>query len=133
VEAGDDIHRAFAADREDGVEPVPGVGLADLLQPILEGERLVAARAEDRPAERQDAPAAVDVEQLEVVVHHAPPGVAEADDRAVVGDLRGSDRAADDGVEAGAVPASGEDADAHEQRPSCVFKQMRRGGVGATV
>ncbi len=100
---------------DDRVEPVPVVGLADLLEAVLVGERLVAARAEDRPAERQDAAAAVDVEQLVVVVHHAPPRVAEADDRAVVGDLGGADRAADDGVEAGTVPASGEDADAHEQ------------------
>src|SRR6478736_9859998 len=113
VQAVDDTHRALATDADDGVEPVPVVGLAHALEAVLVGERLVAARAEDRATEGQDAAAPVDVEDLVVVVHDPAPGIAEADDGAVVRDLGGAGRAPDDGVEAGTVPAPGEDADAH--------------------
>ena len=113
VQAADDAHRALAADADDRVEAVPVVGLADELEAVLVGEGLVTARAEDRAAEGQDAAAAVDVEQLVVVVHDAPPGVAEADDGAVVGHFGGAGGATDDGVETGTVPAPGENADAH--------------------
>ena len=114
VQAVDDAHRALAADADDGVEAVPVVGLADALETVLVGEGLVAARAEDRAAEGQDAAAPVDVEDLVVVVHDPAPRVAEADDGAVVRDLGGAGGAPDDGVEAGTVPAPGEDADAHD-------------------
>ena len=113
VEAVDHAHRALTADPDDGVETVAVVGLADPAQTVLAGEGLVAGGPEDRAALGQDATADLDVEGLVVVVDDASPRVAEADDGAVVGDFGGTDGAPDDGVEAGAVPASCQDAEAH--------------------
>src|SRR6478736_543004 len=124
-----DLHGRLEAERHLGQGDV----VVDRLRHPDDGEPVLVQAVDDthraRAAEGQDAAAPVDVEDLVVVVHDPAPRVAEADDGAVVRDLGGAGGAPDDGVEAGTVPAPGEDADAHDLTfGRAGHEQERRGG-----
>ena len=76
--------RAVAADDDEPVEPVSLDGAAHPLDAVVELVGLDPRGAEDGAAPGQDPAAGLDRELLPVVVQHAPPGVAEPDDLAVV-------------------------------------------------
>ena len=83
----------------------------------LDVVRVGARGAEDRAAARQDPADGVQVQRHGVALEHAPPAVAEPDELvAVLADALADD-GPDDGVEARAVAAAGQDADAHEVPP----------------
>ena len=121
-ELGGDAQRVLAADGDQRVAAVGGEVVLDLLDAALDRERVGARRAEDRAAARQDAAHLGDAQRHRVVLERAPPAVAEADELVAVLLDALADRAADDRVQAGAVAAAGQHADAH--RSSCWFVDL---------
>ena len=126
---GGHAQRVLAADRDQGVD-------AELLEvgdhpglAALERVRIGPGGAEDRAAAGQDAADPVQVERHRVRLEHPAPAVLEPDDLVtVLGDPL-ADHRADDGVQAGAVPAAGEDSDAHVRPPGRVRARGRLLGV----
>ena len=110
-----DAERVLAADRDQRVEPALLDRLAHLVDAALDLERVRPRRAEDRAAAVQDAARGLVGELDRLVLEHARPAVAEADELVVVLVDALADDAADDRVESGAVSAAGEDADAHSR------------------
>ena len=111
VEARRDAERVLAADRDERVELAVGEVLYDALDGALELERVRAARADDRPAARQDPRDLRRAELLEDRLDEAAPALAHRD-HVPAGRIGPAHDRADDRVEAGAVAAAGEDAEA---------------------
>ena len=121
----DDVHSVLCMERRGGAErvlapdrdqPVEVQALHRLPHPrravvVLQGVR--ARRPEDRPAARQDPPRRLDRQLLGLVLDRSAPTVAKADDGVPVEVDPLADDRADGRVQARAVPASGEHADAH--------------------
>ena len=122
AERGRALDRSTLGGRDEyhaGAPRVDAVLLEHLLHALhaaalAEGVR--AAGAEDRAALLRDALDLVAGEGHRVVVDEAAPAVLEADEVEAVDLGAFADRAADDGVEAGGVAASGQDADAPDPR-----------------
>ena len=113
-ELGGDAEGVLAADRDQRVDAVVGEVLLDLLDAALDLERVGPRGAEDGAAARQDAAALLGMPSSMVsALERALPAVAVADELVAVHLDALADDGADDGVEAGAVAASGEDSDAH--------------------
>ena len=93
--------------------------------------RVRAARAEDRPATRQDAADLRDAELGGQALERALPAVAEAEELVAVLLDALADDAADDGVEAGAVAAAREDSDAHVDHHALSAKPRSARAPGA--
>ena len=106
--------RAFAADRDEDVDTVVIQRLLDLVQP---GPQLVGVRAggaQHRSALGQQPVVAVVVLELHAPVLQQPaPAVLESDHRRAVPGVAGAHYRPDDGVEARAVAAAGENSDPH--------------------
>ena len=85
----------------------------DPLDAAVDLERVGAARAEDGAAAREDAAALLDAEVHRQALERALPAVAVADELEAVHVDALADDGADDRVEAGTVPASGEHSDLH--------------------
>ena len=115
MEAMRDRQRPLAADRHHAVElEGPGV-VEDERDAAFLPEAVVARRAEDRPAAREDPADRPAIERDGVAFREASKAVADADDFVPVRDRPAHDRA-DRRVEAGAVAATGEDSErAHGQ------------------
>ncbi len=88
--------------------------LEDPALAVLGGVGIGPARPEDGATPGQDAPDSPDVEGHHVPLERAAPAVPEPDELVAVGLDALADYCPDDGVEPGAVAASGQDSDAHE-------------------
>ena len=113
-QAARDAERVLAADRDQRVDAGALHRLAHerrAVRAVLVGVR--ARGAEDRAAARQDALRLLERQLEAVALEHAGPAVAKAGEDVAVAPIALADRAADHGVEAGAVAAAGQQADAH--------------------
>jgi hypothetical protein len=110
-ELAGDAERVLAADRDERVEPQLVERGPDAIQPVLLLEHVGPGGAEDRPAAMQDAARALVGQLHRVGGEYAGPAVAEADELVSVRVDPLAHDGADDGVEAGAVPASGQKSD----------------------
>ena len=105
---------ALAADRDQHVDPVVLQRLFDIGQTGAQFLRVGPGGAEHGAALGQQSLVAVVVVELDApVLQQAPPAVLESDHRGVVAGVAGPHHGADDGIEAGAVAAAGEDSDTH--------------------
>ena len=105
---------SFAADRDQHVDPVVLQRLFDIGQTGTQFLRVGPGSAEHGAALGQQSLVAVVVVELDApVLQQAPPAVLESDHRGVVAGVAGPHHGADDGIEAGAVAAAGEDSDTH--------------------
>ena len=105
---------SLAADGDDAVEAVAVHRLGDVLS--ASARTLVGVRAtgaEDRAPDLGQALDLVTREREEVGVHDAPPAVTDADELKIVSGGALEHDAADDGVQARAVAAAGQDSDLH--------------------
>ena len=93
--------------------PSLGEVLLDPLHAVVELERVGARGAEDGAAAGQDAAALLDAELHGHALERAAPAVAVADELEAVALDPLAHHRPDDGVQSGAVPASGEHSDAH--------------------
>ena len=73
------------------------------------------------PAPRQDPARRLDRQLVVLVLEHAAPAVAKADEGVAVDVDALADDRADDGIQPGAVAPSGEDSEAHRQRCRMLF------------
>src|SRR5581483_3951648 len=107
VEARGHPERVLAADRDERVEaPVADVP-QHLLDAAVELERVRAARADDRPAARQDPGHLLRAEVAEVPVHEAAPALEDRDAVPAFG-VGCADDGAEHCVQPRAVAAAGE-------------------------
>src|SRR5581483_7103601 len=119
------LQRALAADRDDRVEAEFRDMALGPLHAVPQMFRAHPGGAEDGAAAGQDAADGVEVELEIVALQEALPAVPETDDLvAVVGDGTVHD-GPDDGVQAGAVAAGGEDTNAHS--PNYLLNVGREG------
>ena len=112
-ELGGYAEGVFATDRDECVDSELGeIGL-DALDAALDLDGVGARGAEDRPSPREDPADRRHIERHGDALERTLPSVAEADEFIAV--LLGAlaDDRADDGIEAGAVAAAGEDSDSH--------------------
>ena len=116
VEPVRDGERVHAADDDHAVE-VESLDVGhDLLRAFGREERIGARGAQDRPAARQNAADRLDIERHRQAVHQSAPAAHDADAFEVMdGDARAHD-GAQDGIQAGAVAAAGQDADSFHHR-----------------
>ena len=112
-EFGGDTESVFTADRDERIDTQIGEIALDALYAALHLDGVGARGAEDRAAARQDAAHCGDVERHGEAIEWALPAIAESDELVAV--LLGAlaDDRADDGIETGAVAATGEDSDSH--------------------
>ena len=113
VKAVGDAERVLAADGDQAVDVEALERRADGVDAVVALERVGPRGAEDRAAAGQDPARDVVGQRLAVAVQRAAPAVAEAEDLVAVVQRGLAHDRADDRVEAGAVAATGEDADAH--------------------
>ena len=122
-------HGAVTADDNDGVEFVAGDGVEALLRAVLEDGLAVGAisdgesrgvgfvgGAEDGAAKGEDAGDIAKVEWSELVFDEPEEAVLDAEDLPAVIEDGGLGDGSDDGVEAGAIASSCQDADAFGRR-----------------
>ena len=113
VQPAGDAERVLAADRDQRVEAVRLHRCPHLVDAAVDLVRVRAGRSEDRPAAVQDPARALERQVDRLVLEHAGPAVAEADELVAVGVDALADDGADDRIEAGAVAAAGEHANSH--------------------
>ena len=103
----------LAADGNERIDTEVGEIALDALDATLDLDGVRARGAQDGAAARQDAAHRGDVERHGDALERALPSVAESDEFVAV--LLGAlaDDGADDGIETGAVAATGEDSDSH--------------------
>lgn len=118
VQARGHAQGVLAADRDERLDLLLGEVLLDAPDAVLLLERIRPRGAEDGAATGQDAAYGGDVEPDGVVLERPAPAVAEADEVVVVLLHALADDAPDDGVESGAVAASGQYSDPHGKVPS---------------
>lgn len=104
---------ALTADRDDRVEAELGDVALRPLDAVPQMRGLDARGAENRAAAGEDAAHRVEVQLAVVAFQEAFPAVVEADDLVAVVHHRAVHDGADDGVQAGAVAAGGQDTNAH--------------------
>src|SRR5205814_4983477 len=107
--------RVLAADRHERVESEGAEVLEHLLDAAFDLVRVRPRRADDRAAARQDPGDLARPERLQHSVDEPAPAVPDAED-VVAARERAARNRADDGVEARAVAAAGEDPDVHRRR-----------------
>ena len=117
-EPGGDAEGVLAADRDERVDLVLGEVLLDAADAVLLLEGIGARGAEDGAAAGQDAAHGGDVERDGVAFERTAPAVPEADELVAVLLHALADDGPDDGVEPGAVAASGQYSDPHGNVPS---------------
>jgi hypothetical protein len=108
----------LAADDDERLHPQPGEVLLDTADAAALLQRVGPRGAEDGAAAGQDAAHGGDVETDGVVLQGSSPAVPEAGEVVAVLLHALADDGPDDGVEAGAVAASGQYSDAHGTVPS---------------
>ncbi len=106
-----DAQGVFAADRDQGLDPLRDQVVPDPLDPPFLFEGVRPGRPEDRPASMEDPGGVVRSEVKDVIREGAAPAVFEADDGVPVLVDALSDHGPDDRVEAGTVSSPGKDAD----------------------
>src|SRR5579885_1082228 len=111
MESGRHAERVLAPDGHEGVEPSLGEVLQDSLDAPLEPERVRAAGADDGSAARQDPRDLLGAEILEQRLDEAAPALPRRD-HLPAGGVGAPHDGADDRVQARAVAAPGEDAEA---------------------
>ena len=117
VQLGGDAEGVFAADGDQRVDAEVLQVAPDPLHAVLDGERVGPRRAEDGAAPREQPAHGRDVQRHGGGLERPAPAVTEPEERvAVLGDALAND-GPDHRVEPGAVPASGEHADAHVSHP----------------
>ena len=105
---------SLATDRDQHVDPVVLQGLLDIGQTGAQFLRVGPGGSEHGAALGQQPLVAVVVVELDApVLQQPPPAVEETDHRGVVAGITGPDDGADDGIEAGAIAAAGENSDTH--------------------
>ena len=127
-----DAERVLAADGDQGIDALPLERLAHQRGAVaLALVGIGARRPEDRAAAVQDARRVLRRQLDRVGLEHAGPAVAEADDLMAMAVDPGAHDATDHRVEAGAVAAAGEDAEArHRARhPAKCGRRSKRGST----
>ncbi len=126
-------HRALTADRHEPVELMHRDRLAHAVDALRRAERLDPGGAQDRAAAGQDASDVVSGQLVGGPLHHAPPAVAEPEDRGRQLVVRMSDHRADRGVQPGAISTAGEQTQSHGAQPTAAphtpFDTMSAGGM----
>ena len=113
VQLAGDAQRAVAADDDEAVEAEVGERRPDVGDAVGRVERAAPLGAEHGAAPRQRTAHRLDRQRHRPPLEHPVPGVEEPDELVAVGALALAHDGPDDGVQAGAVPASREDSDAH--------------------
>src|SRR3954451_6737836 len=108
--------RVLTADRDQPVEAELLERGAHALEPVIFLVGVRARCAEDRPAAVEDAAGRLVRQLAGVTGHDAGPAVAEAEELVVVGVDALADHGADDGIEAGAVAAPGQESESGHGR-----------------
>jgi hypothetical protein len=121
-----DAEGVLAADRDQRLDAQPVQRREHAFDAALDAVGVRARRTEHRAAARQDPADGVQVQRHRVALEHPSPAVPEPDDLVVVLADPLADDGPDDGVEARAVAAAGQDADAHAFPPGS-------GGVRTTL
>ncbi len=118
AEPGRHAEGVLAAYRDQRVDAVVVQRGRDLVEAVVDLERVGARRAEDRAAARQDAAHLGHAERHRDVLERALPAVPEPDELVAVDADALADDGADHRVQAGAVAPAGQHTDSHRANPS---------------